>query len=185
MALNEVRASADRDLFKNEIRVLTNRMQCLELVLQGDVHKLQAYIKQHTSPGQGDGAADEGRSQKTASATESRNLNELAMAGPCNNFEHLITVDEFMAMAPSFKEAVSADALEAQWEMAKKITCHFQELRAAIRSAREDLGSAVKSVKRDRELKERAATEASKKRRSQQGHQHIEQVQENLTTDYH
>ncbi len=71
------------------------------------------------------------------------------MAGPCNNFQSLITVQEANGFKAEFQGVSSLQSLETTWKRAKAVFNHWDELLAACRTAVAELKKAVDGMSGD------------------------------------
>ena len=92
--LNSARASAARDHYRNELRVLDSRLRCLNLVLDGGVSELQPFLGRFGKPKSSDcleGAeenADAEHDAEVSSVSDSRCADEVVRAGPSPAMKH-------------------------------------------------------------------------------------------------
>ena len=130
--LNKARNSPDRDKLCNEIKVLDYRMKFLNMVLDGDVHKLQKSIRQARGIPEEDGEIQGNQGEGGETASDSRCADESALAGPCSGFQMLTTIDEISAEALLFLKASSLQELDRLWSTAQSRFLHVSELKSSV-----------------------------------------------------
>jgi len=142
--LNEARGHSLRSKLASEIRLLDSRHKLLRLVLDSDIAALAAHIKS-----QQDEAAEETpkKSSKGSVCSDSRDMNEVIFGGPCNNYEKLITLDEYKAEGSGFSDAESQAALDNHWKSVREVGAHYHELKKAVLAAKTDLASALAGLR--------------------------------------
>lgn len=71
------------------------------------------------------------------------------MAGPCHNFQSLMTVQEANGFKAEFQSVTSSQSLDTTWKRAKAVFNHWDELLAACRTAVAELKKAVDGMSGD------------------------------------
>ena len=68
-----------------------------------------------------------------------------AVAGPCNNYESLYTLEQFAKL--SFDDVKSSEELTQKWKAFKDLTSHWEELLSSCKTAVVELKKASKTSK--------------------------------------
>ena len=156
-----------RSRFKGEMRVLDNRLKCVQLILNGPILTLQQYIK-----GFSEAAIETSPAKSSAASTaDSRSMQQVAGAPPFNGYEKLLTYDEVVAEAVCMDEVKTAAQLETEVNKLKSRTAVLMDAKSAAIVAKDDLAFAKTQWEKAEKAEQTkiAAADAKAKRQAAAG----------------
>ena len=125
--------------FLVELKICNNRLKALETIRDGSHDEFAAYCAALKSEVGGATAPD----ARSVGSHQTASDRALAQAGPCHNYEDLLTISQVKAMGDEFQDCRVEDDLQGVWKRARAAMAHWDELLAACRTAAGELKKAA------------------------------------------